>query len=121
MIKNERLFYELSQLKTDPTELGRRQFFLYQSSGLIPGNPDPYYETLTNGKWQFDFLSSEYLKMWRKREWWGWYLLWNDWEGRRWILPYLVKWYPGETGREIPAWITLEVSDEDIHKHIWGW
>jgi hypothetical protein len=66
------------------------------------------------GKWSFDFLSSEYKKMWVKREWWGWLTLWLDWKGQRWILPHLVKWYPEVTGREIPDWIGIE-DDAEVH------
>lgn len=101
-----------------PSQEGKEQFFRKQSYGEEPKEPNPYYIFLMKGKWSLDFLSTEYHKMWRKREWWGWYLLWEDWEGKRWLLPYLTKWYPEETGKKIPKWVTLEISLEELRKII---
>jgi hypothetical protein len=88
-VKNEELFRTLAEncykadgiLAISPTEGGRKQFFEKQSKGIEPDVPDSYYTFLMKGKWSFDFLSSEYKKMWVKREWWGWLTLWLDWKG----------------------------------------
>ena len=50
----------------------------------------------------FDLLTSEYKKMYCNGEWFGFYQLCEDWEGNRWLLPFLCSWYPGLTGRELP-------------------
>ena len=41
----------------------------------------------------FDLLVSEYQKMYYKGEWPGFYCLWIDWKGNRWLLPYLLSWH----------------------------
>jgi hypothetical protein len=41
-------------------------------------------------------------------EWWGFYQLWLDWKGDRWLLPYLCSWYKTLTGNELPQWLTEE-------------
>ena len=51
--------------------------------------------------------------MYKKGEWPGFYSLWLDWEGKRWMLKYICKWHNG-----IPKWIdkdeepNLEIDDE---------
>ena len=42
--------------------------------------------------------------MYEKGEFWGFYALWLDWEGDRWMLPSLCKWYKGQ----LPSWLTVE-------------
>lgn len=55
-------------------------------------------------------LVSEYQQMYVNGEFWGFYTLWIDWKGNRWILPYLCKWYYGE----LPEWLTNEeIGDID--------
>jgi|SRR3990167_1108252 len=92
-----------------PNVIGREQFILYQSQGIKPDNPDPYYEMLNRGKLNFDFLCNEYRKMYWSGEWCGWLQLWKDWQGERWIIPYLCKWH-----RNIPKWITLEITRKQL-------
>lgn len=43
--------------------------------------------------------------MYEKRvEWYGFYQLWIDWKGDRWMLPSICRWYDGE----LPKWLTIE-------------
>lgn len=46
--------------------------------------------------------------MYEKGQWWGFYQLWLDWKGSRWMLPILCKWYKGE----LPIWLINEEIDE---------
>jgi len=85
--------------------LGRKQFFENQTSGKVPDNPDKYYTTLIEGKLKLDLLCREYHQLYIKGEWWGFYQLWLDYKGYRWLLEYLCKWYKTETGRELPEWL----------------
>lgn len=115
-IKNENIFQYFAEgenLDTNPTELGQIQFFEHQSTGKAPQNPDPYYLALTQGKWWFDFQTRELEQLYlREDEWWGFYQLWTDWKGNRWLLPHLCKWFPKLTGRKLPDWLGVEQSDK---------
>ena len=101
-IKNENIFTRLSS-GAEPCDEGRFQFYLHQSKGIAPDQPNPYFIRLCRGKQEFDRLSSEYYQMFCNGDWWGFYTLWLDWEGDRWIIPHLCQWYRG-----IPAWVTEE-------------
>ncbi len=124
-VKHERLFvwfYFPGVLNSgpkewEPSDIGRRQFLDHQSLGLWPEELDPYFEVLSAGKRMFDWHSSELLSMWKSGEWWGHHLLWLDWEGDRWILPHLLKWWKGVTGRDLPPWIGQEVSEDVVINH----
>lgn len=107
-IKNEKLFLHFTRFPAEQTEEGRKQFFDNQSHGITPDEPDPYYLCLTDGKFRFDIQCSEYHHMYNNGEWWGWYTLWADWEGERWIIPHLCKWH-----KDIPGWVTDENYDFD--------
>lgn len=114
-VKNERIFVQLSVECCEPTRKGREQFFRMQSFGEEPETPDNYYLHLMGGKGKFDFLTKEYLNNYRSGEWWGFLQLWRDWKGNRFILPKLCSWYKGETGRELPSWLSSEnVTEEQI-------
>lgn len=102
-IKHEQVFSSLSPVKAEPTEEGRRQFFIHQSSGRKPTNPNAYYECLTRGKEQADWLTEEYRRLFFSGEWWGLLQLWKDWEGSRFVLSYLLSWY-----KELPEWVVTE-------------
>jgi len=58
---------------------------------------------LNDGKQQFDLLCSEYQQMYSNGEWWGFYQLWIDFKGERWLLSHLCKWH-----KNIPQWINKE-------------
>ena len=113
-LRNEELFCRFSHTKLEPTENGRQQFFKEQSLGIKPQTPDPYYLALVEGKTAFDFLCKEYEGLYLSGEWWGFLQLWKDWEGERWTLPYLCKWYRKVTSRQIPEWLSLEISEQEL-------
>ena len=82
-----------------PTEIGRRQFYEYQTKGLHkhpwefrPEYLDTYFYVLKEGKFSFDLMTSEYKKMWENGEWWGWQTLMDDWKENLWMLKYLCSW-----------------------------
>ena len=102
-IKNVKLFFKFSRYKIEETQEGLEQFFKAQSFGTMPRESDPYYICLNDGKEQFDLLCSELQQMYKKGEWWGWYQLWVDWEGERWVIPYICKWH-----KNIPEWVSEE-------------
>lgn len=110
-MKNERLFQHFSE-GAEPTEEGRMQFVEHQSRGIKPDNPDPYFTRLSQGKKAFDLLSNEYRDLYFGDSWWGFVQLWRDWEGNRWVLPHLFKWYP----RPLPAWLGVECDDKKRHE-----
>ena len=88
---------------------GKKQFFEKQSNGITPEKEDDYYKFLMRGKWIFDFLSSEYKKLYYSGEWWGWYMLWVDWKGSRLILKKLCSWH-----KRIPKWVHLEITKDEL-------
>lgn len=107
-IKNEKIFNRFTRYPSEPTKEGKKQFFEQQSHGVSPKQKEPYYISLNDGKEQFDLLCREYQQMYQKREWWGFYQLWIDWKGERWLLPHLCKWH-----RMLPKWLGKEKIDID--------
>jgi len=104
----ETVFEALCGVGFQRTDRGLEQFRQHQSTGQQPRNPDPYFVALSRGKQQRDFLSTEYRHLWVTGEWWGFRQLWVDWRGRRWILPFLLRWYA-----LLPDWLTDETLTED--------
>jgi len=95
----------------EPNDVGRKQFYQYQTNGkhkhsrFLDPNLDPYFFVLKQGKHQFDLLVRELQQSYEKEiHWGGFYSLWLDWEGDRWLLPHLCKWYKGE----LPDWLDKE-------------
>lgn len=94
----------------EPNDIGRKQFYDYQTEGKYKyevfgkSDLDNYFFVLKDGKHKFDLLVREYQQMYDKDEWWGFYQLWKDWKGNRWLLPYLCKWYKGD----LPEWLVKE-------------
>ena len=70
-VKNEKLFVEMYKEDSlnnelfEQSNLGRLQFYEHQSFGKIPEEPDLYYSILVSGKKSFDFLTKEYLDLYR--------------------------------------------------------
>ena len=93
----------------EPSDEGRKQFNDNQSNGKVPDDPDPYYKVLRGGKRSFDLQCRELQLLYLSGEWWGLNTLWHDWEGRRWVLPYLLGWWKKETGRNLPDWIDKDI------------
>ena len=100
-------FFE--KIKIEPNDIGRLQFYKNQTEGKFKldqygkSELDDYFFVLKYGKHQFDLLCREYQQMHKKGEWWGLYDIWIDWEGDRWLLPYLLKWH-----NDLPDWIDKE-------------
>jgi hypothetical protein len=91
------------------------QFYENQSEGKHKVDPynkldylDDYFWVLYEGKKTFDLITREYQQLYEKDEWWGFYQLWVDWSGDRWLLPHLCSWYSRQTGRELPSWLSQE-------------
>jgi len=108
-----------SKIKIEPNDIGRKQFYEYQTNGKYKHEKfgyskivDNYFFVLKEGKHKFDLAVREYQQMYLNGEFWGFYQLWLDWKGDRWILPQLCKWYKGE----LPKWLTSET--EEINEEI---
>jgi hypothetical protein len=89
---------------------GHEQFYRHETSGELPESPDVYYRQLRIGKKSFDLLCREYHQLYVKGEWWGFYQLWEDWKGSRWMLLYLCSWYK----KELPRWLINEEEELDF-------
>jgi hypothetical protein len=110
-VKRENVFIALSSIKAEPNDNGRQQFIEDQSRGIKPENPDSYYLALCNGKWNLDFLNTEHREMFYSGRWWGLLQLWKDFEGVRFVLPYILKgWH------EIPEWIDKEITEDELKR-----
>ena len=94
--------------------IGRRQFYEQETLGKKPENPHEYYNVLSDGKKMFNLISTEYRQMYYSGwEWWGLYQLHVDWTGERYLLKYLLKWFPND----IPEWIfTEDIIHNDIEQ-----
>ena len=46
--------------------------------------------------------------MYQTGEWWGWYQLWIDFEGYRWVIPHLCKWH-----KNIPDWVSVDIKERE--------
>jgi len=98
------------------TEEGLRQFFFKESRGIIPENPDPYYEILLDGKrwweWTLNYIAEQYTS---KDMWFGWAILKEDYKNdpngykqiRQRVKPIAKKYS-----------LRFNIKDEDFEK-IW--
>jgi hypothetical protein len=69
----------------EPTDRGLEQFFLYESKGIRPDEPDPYFQHLLGGKAWWEWTLNEYADAFEKScrlgcsftdcRWDGWYSL----------------------------------------------
>lgn len=96
-----------SDNSTEPNEVGRSQFYDYETIGKKPVNPDPFYERLCVGKKCFNILQSSIRDTYLTWEWWGFYQYWLDWKGQRWVLRYLFNWC-----HAVPSWLFSEETTE---------
>jgi hypothetical protein len=58
-----------------PTELGYEQFHRYESHGISPDSPDPYYEKLIAGKKWWEWTVNQYAEIYLTPDWIGWHQL----------------------------------------------
>jgi hypothetical protein len=91
------------------SEVGRNQFFEYESYGKYPENPDPYFLHLQQGKKWFSVQQESIRDNYSTWEWDGFYSYWKDFKGERWVLKYLFRWCPKNN---IPDWLYREDIDE---------
>jgi hypothetical protein len=90
----EKLYLLYSDKECTPTELGRKQFYDFETYGRKPSDPDPFYDCLMQGKKWFSVDQESIRKSYLTWEWYGWYQYWSDWKGERWVLKYLFSWHP---------------------------
>jgi hypothetical protein len=115
-IKYEDIYLKFSKRENEPTpnELGRRQFYEFESWGKVPENPDPYYLRLCDGRKWMDWQRNELkysihkffgleIKEQCSIEFHGWYLLREDWLGELHILKMLMNWCDF-----VPSWVFEE-------------
>lgn len=61
-----------------PTDIGLRQFFDFESRGIQPERPDPYFTHLLNGKRWWEWTINEYAVIYLTEEWPGWAAIEED-------------------------------------------
>ena len=61
-----------------PNDIGLRQFYDYESRGIRPDAPDPYYVHLLNGKKWWEWTVNEYAGLFTTNDWPGWCILEQD-------------------------------------------
>lgn len=116
VIKFEEIYLKFSGGDEKPSDLGRQQFFEFESFGKYPEQPDPYFLRLSRGKKWMDWQRNELRRSWKKSmgllkdgeekpstDWSGWYQLRQDWLGELDILKLLFNWH-----KDIPDWVLRE-------------
>jgi hypothetical protein len=104
-VKHEELYKVfMDPEEVEPTQRGRDQFHDWESCGIEPDEPDPYFLSLKQGKKWFNVLQADIMHTYLTWEWWGFYQYWIDWKGQRWVLRHLFRWHP-----DPPEWL----FDED--------
>lgn len=90
-------------MQCTPNELGREQFFNFESKGIVPEIPDVFFKQLCDGKKWFSVQQETIRKSYLTEEWAGFYSYYVDFKGERFILKYLFSWL-----KEVPKWIFEE-------------
>lgn len=67
---------------------------------------------LESGKKWFNWQVEDLRDKIGTKDWPGFYPLWKDWKGQRWVLKHLLSWY-----NSLPEWITNE-NDDEVEKAI---
>lgn len=57
------------------TDLGMEQFHAYESRGITPEKPDPFFTHLLDGKKWWEWTVNDYADKYLTDQWYGWYLL----------------------------------------------
>ena len=97
-----------------PNEIGRKQFYDFQTEGkhrnVVEESTydlekrkqlDDYFWVLFEGKESFDLMVSGYRHLYNNADWWGWCQLLEDWKENSWLIKYLCKW-----NENLPDFIT---------------
>lgn len=103
----EELYLFFGDKEVEPTEIGRQQFYEWETYGTIPKEPDGFCQCLMEGKKSFNILVESIRETYLTWEWWGWYQYWVDWKGNRWMLKYIMSWHPNP-----PKWLYSEEEYE---------
>ena len=74
----EILRFERSMPGYPRTSIGLQQFYERESKGREPGEPDPYFLRLCNGKKWWEWTVNEYAALYSTSEWPGWRQLEDD-------------------------------------------
>lgn len=78
-------------------DVGLRQFYEYESRGVEPDCPDPYFSRLLNGKKWWEWTLNEYADRWGTDDWPGWlclaYDFLDDYPGYRQVLSRIRQRY----------------------------
>ena len=64
--------FEACQPGAEPSETGLCQFHDFESQGLRPAFPDPYFERLLDGKKWWEWTLNLYAKQYGTADWPGW-------------------------------------------------
>ena len=101
------MYLKFSHRKDEPTDIGRQQFFDFESRGIVPENPDPYYLRLSDGRkwldWQRNDMKEQYFRYLNGISdcgWYGWHQLREDFKDDLEVLKLLMNWHPN-----IPKWV----------------
>lgn len=101
--EQEELYSFFSSKNCEPNEVGRRQFYEWETYGTVPKDPDKFFLCLTEGKKSFNILVDSIRETYLTWEWMGWYSYWEDWKGRRWMLKHIMSWH-----NNLPKWLFSE-------------
>lgn len=63
----------------EPEPVGLAQFFAFESQGIEPAEPSPYFVRLLNGKRWWEWQLNEMARTYGTDEWWGWATIEDDW------------------------------------------
>lgn len=92
----------MSNLPLEEDNEGLRQFIAFDSEGIRPENPHPYFLVLDSGKrwwnWHKTGMRENFLGINKDDAflWPGLYQLREDYMGEMWILKMLLDWWPYE-------------------------
>lgn len=125
VIKREDAYLKFCTSRVEPTEAGRRQFFEFETHGIAPESPDPFYLCLSEGRKWMDWMRNELKDAYKRYldgdldSWYGWYMLHLDWKGELHILKLLMNWCVDRDGNSlVPPWVFDEgfrSADEQGH------
>ena len=63
------------------SRVGLSQFHAYESRGVFPSDPDPFFQRLLHGKRWWEWTLNQYGALFFTNEWPGWALLEQDFRG----------------------------------------
>lgn len=103
--EQELLYIKFSNVNCDSNEIGRKQFFDFESKGIVPENKNVFFECLCDGKRWFSVQQEMIRKTYLTQEWDGLYSYFEWFKGERFMLRYIFSWLDN-----IPEWMLEEGS-----------